>query len=127
MEISLILTFQINVDAESLKLKRPNFKNLNPYPVTCYIEYKDHNDAVTSILAGSSGQWIASSIHIFLFSCHLCNVLGPTLINSFFFFFLLLLKQVQLMELCGFGRWQPVDVSVFGTLLLLSDKWHAIL
>lgn len=51
---------RINVDPESLKPKRPNLKDLKPYPVTCYIEYKGHNDAVTSISTESSGQWIAS-------------------------------------------------------------------
>ncbi|KAJ8451854.1 hypothetical protein Cgig2_007337 [Carnegiea gigantea] len=51
---------RINVDPESLKPKRPNLKDLKPYPVACYIEYKGHNDAVTSISTESSGQWIAS-------------------------------------------------------------------
>ena len=121
---AVIRTFQINVDPESLKPKRPNLKDLKPYPVTCYIEYKGHNDAVTSISTESSGQWIASGIHIFLFCLQAVQCFGKYADKSLFF---LLRKKVQLMELYGFGRLQPVDVSVSGILVLLSDKWHGIL
>lgn len=51
---------RLNIDPESLKSKFPDPKDLKPYPTTCYIEYKGHNDAVVSISTESSGQWIAS-------------------------------------------------------------------
>ncbi|GKV24403.1 hypothetical protein SLEP1_g34018 [Rubroshorea leprosula] len=35
--------------------------NLRPYPVTCYLEYRGHQGAVTSISVKHSGRWIASS------------------------------------------------------------------
>jgi len=53
---------QLNVDPESLKPKLPNKKELKPYPITCYIEYKGHEGAVTSISIEASGQWMASGI-----------------------------------------------------------------
>ncbi|KAJ1421339.1 WD40/YVTN repeat-like-containing domain superfamily [Sesbania bispinosa] len=51
---------RLNIDPESLKPKLPNRKELKPYPTTCYIEYKGHEDAVTSITIDASGQWMAS-------------------------------------------------------------------
>ncbi|XP_010522988.1 PREDICTED: ribosome biogenesis protein BOP1 homolog isoform X2 [Tarenaya hassleriana] len=51
---------RINIDPESLKPKLPSRKDLRPYPVTCYLEYRGHTGAVTSISTDSSGQWIAS-------------------------------------------------------------------
>lgn len=51
---------RLNIDPESLKPKLPNKKELKPYPITCYIEYKGHEGAVTSISIEASGQWMAS-------------------------------------------------------------------
>ncbi|KAL4320671.1 hypothetical protein AHAS_Ahas14G0033800 [Arachis hypogaea] len=51
---------RLNIDPESLKPKLPSRKELKPYPTSCYIEYKGHEDAVTSISVEPSGQWIAS-------------------------------------------------------------------
>ncbi|GAB2295775.1 Ribosome bioproteinsis protein 1 [Dionaea muscipula] len=51
---------RINIDPEVLKPKLPSRKDLKPYPVTCYIEYKGHKGAVTSITTDASGQWVAS-------------------------------------------------------------------
>ncbi|KAK9927907.1 hypothetical protein M0R45_025070 [Rubus argutus] len=51
---------RINIDPESLKPKLPSRKDLKPYPVKCYLEYRGHKDAVTSVSTEVSGQWIAS-------------------------------------------------------------------
>ncbi|KAJ7954287.1 Ribosome biogenesis protein BOP1-like [Quillaja saponaria] len=51
---------RLNIDPESLLPKLPSRKDLKPYPVTCYIEYRGHKDAVTSVSTEASGQWIAS-------------------------------------------------------------------
>ncbi|CAH8382856.1 unnamed protein product [Eruca vesicaria subsp. sativa] len=51
---------RINIDPESLKPKLPSRKDLKPYPNSCYLEYKGHTGAVTSISPDCSGQWIAS-------------------------------------------------------------------
>ncbi|CAD5320946.1 unnamed protein product [Arabidopsis thaliana] len=51
---------RINIDPESLKPKLPSRKDLRPYPNSCYLEYKGHTGAVTSISTDSSGEWIAS-------------------------------------------------------------------
>ncbi|WJX26171.1 Ribosome biogenesis protein 1, variant 3 [Trifolium repens] len=51
---------RLNIDPESLKPRLPNKKELKPYPTTCYIEYKGHEGAVTSISVNASGQWMAS-------------------------------------------------------------------
>ncbi|KAL9321515.1 hypothetical protein ACSQ67_013354 [Phaseolus vulgaris] len=51
---------RLNIDPEALKPKLPSRKELKPYPTTCYIEYKGHEDAVTSISVEASGQWMAS-------------------------------------------------------------------
>ncbi|KAF1861115.1 hypothetical protein Lal_00000534 [Lupinus albus] len=51
---------RLNIDPESLKPKLPSRKELKPYPITCYIEYKGHEDVVTSISVEASGQWMAS-------------------------------------------------------------------
>ncbi|KAI3995560.1 hypothetical protein MKX01_023305 [Papaver californicum] len=51
---------RINIDPESLKPKLPSRKDLKPYPTTCFLEYKGHSDAVTSIAVQVSGQWLAS-------------------------------------------------------------------
>lgn len=58
--------FQINIDPESLKPKLPSRKDLKSYPVTCYLEYKGHKDAVMSISTEASGQWIASGLNVLL-------------------------------------------------------------
>ncbi|XP_021904351.1 ribosome biogenesis protein BOP1 homolog [Carica papaya] len=52
---------RINIDPESLKPKLPSRKDLRPYPMTCYLEYRGHKGAVLSISTHSSGQWIASA------------------------------------------------------------------
>jgi ribosome biogenesis protein ERB1 len=54
--------FQINIDPESLKPKLPSRRDLKPYPITCYLEYKGHKGAVMSISTEASGQWIASGL-----------------------------------------------------------------
>ncbi|KAF3452624.1 hypothetical protein FNV43_RR03057 [Rhamnella rubrinervis] len=51
---------RINIDPESLKPKLPSRKDLKPFPITCYLEYRGHTDAVVSVSVDSSGQWIAS-------------------------------------------------------------------
>ncbi|XP_056162736.1 ribosome biogenesis protein BOP1 homolog isoform X1 [Syzygium oleosum] len=51
---------RLNIDPESLKPKLPSRKDLKPYPVTCYLEYRGHEGAVVSISTEASGQWIAS-------------------------------------------------------------------
>ncbi|KAI3941703.1 hypothetical protein MKX01_018293 [Papaver californicum] len=51
---------RINIDPESLKPNLPSRKYLKPYPITCFLEYKGHSDAVTSISVQVSGQWLAS-------------------------------------------------------------------
>ncbi|OVA04256.1 WD40 repeat [Macleaya cordata] len=51
---------RINIDPESLKPKLPSRKDLKPYPLTCYLEYKGHMGAVISISIQVSGQWLAS-------------------------------------------------------------------
>ncbi|XP_062177370.1 ribosome biogenesis protein BOP1 homolog [Alnus glutinosa] len=51
---------RINIDPESLKPKLPSRRDLKPYPITCYLEYKGHKGAVMSISTEASGQWIAS-------------------------------------------------------------------
>ncbi|KAI5322497.1 hypothetical protein L3X38_031569 [Prunus dulcis] len=52
----------LNIDPESLKPKLPNRNDLKPYPVSCYLEYRGHEDAVTSVSVEASGQWIASGL-----------------------------------------------------------------
>ncbi|KAL4189757.1 hypothetical protein AMTRI_Chr08g208730 [Amborella trichopoda] len=51
---------RINIDPESLKPKLPSPKDLKPYPVTCFLEYRGHSSFVLSISMEASGQWIAS-------------------------------------------------------------------
>ncbi|XP_077230593.1 transducin/WD40 repeat-like superfamily protein [Tasmannia lanceolata] len=51
---------RINIDPESLKPRLPSRKDLKPYPWTCYLEYRGHGGAVTSISVEVSGQWICS-------------------------------------------------------------------
>ncbi|XP_068324005.1 ribosome biogenesis protein BOP1 homolog [Pyrus communis] len=51
---------RLNIDPESLKPKLPSRTELKPYPVACYLEYRGHDDAVTSVSVEASGQWIAS-------------------------------------------------------------------
>ncbi|KAI4375530.1 hypothetical protein MLD38_013388 [Melastoma candidum] len=51
---------RLNIDPESLKPKLPSRKDLRPYPATCYLEYRGHKSAVTSISTEPTGQWIAS-------------------------------------------------------------------
>ncbi|BBH05058.1 Transducin/WD40 repeat-like superfamily protein [Prunus dulcis] len=57
-----IKLFKLNIDPESLKPKLPNRNDLKPYPVSCYLEYRGHEDAVTSVSVEASGQWIASGL-----------------------------------------------------------------
>ncbi|XP_071697264.1 ribosome biogenesis protein BOP1 homolog [Rutidosis leptorrhynchoides] len=54
---------RINIDPESLKPKLPNPKDLQPYPTTCYLEYKGHKGPVLSICTDPTGQHIASGSH----------------------------------------------------------------
>ncbi|PQQ14097.1 ribosome biogenesis protein BOP1 homolog [Prunus yedoensis var. nudiflora] len=54
--------FELNIDPESLKPKLPNRSDLKPYPVSCYLEYRGHEDAVTSVSVEASGQRIASGV-----------------------------------------------------------------
>lgn len=61
--------FQVNIDPETLKPKLPSRKDLKPYPVACYLEYKGHKGAVVSISTEASGQWFASGLVAFLFLC----------------------------------------------------------
>lgn len=65
-KIQLLLSFQINIDPESLKPKLPSRKDLKPYPVTCYLEYRGHKGAVMSISTEASGQWIVSGVDAIL-------------------------------------------------------------
>ena len=58
--------FQLKIDPESLKPKLPSRTELKPYPVACYLEYRGHEDAVTSVSVEASGQWIASGINAIL-------------------------------------------------------------
>lgn len=51
---------RVNIDPETLKPKLPSRKDLKPYPVACYLEYKGHKGAVVSISTEASGQWFAS-------------------------------------------------------------------
>ncbi|XP_008809816.2 ribosome biogenesis protein BOP1 homolog [Phoenix dactylifera] len=51
---------RINIDPESLRPKLPSKKDLKPYPLTCYLEYRGHSGPVNSISIEVSGQWIAS-------------------------------------------------------------------
>lgn len=51
---------RINIDPESLKPKLPSKKDLRPFPAKCYLEYRGHEGAVTSITVEPSGQWLAS-------------------------------------------------------------------
>lgn len=60
IENNILLTFQINIDPESLKPKLPSRRDLKPYPTTCYLEYKGHKGPVMTISTESTGQWIAS-------------------------------------------------------------------
>lgn len=55
-----LFVFQINIDPESLKPKLPSRKDLKPFPMTCYFEYRGHTNAVMSVSVDASGQWIAS-------------------------------------------------------------------
>ncbi|PQP93993.1 hypothetical protein Pyn_34782 [Prunus yedoensis var. nudiflora] len=54
--------FELNIDPESLKPKLPNRSDLKPYPVSCYLEYRGREDAVTSVSVEASGQRIASGV-----------------------------------------------------------------
>ncbi|XP_050375809.1 ribosome biogenesis protein BOP1 homolog [Argentina anserina] len=51
---------RININPESLKPKLPSRKDLKPYPVKCYLQFRGHKDRVTSVSTEVSGQWIAS-------------------------------------------------------------------
>lgn len=59
-----LLMFQINIDPESLKPKLPSRKDLKPFPITCYLEYRGHTDAVMSVSVDALGQWIASGAEV---------------------------------------------------------------
>ncbi|KAG0609240.1 hypothetical protein M758_8G169200 [Ceratodon purpureus] len=47
-------------DPETLIPKLPKPKDLQPYPSTCYMEYRGHNAAVTSMSTDSTGEWLAT-------------------------------------------------------------------
>lgn len=51
---------RINIDPETLKPKLPSRKDLKPYPVSCYLEYKGHKGAVVSISTDASGERLVS-------------------------------------------------------------------
>jgi ribosome biogenesis protein ERB1 len=53
---------QINIDIETLIPKLPKPKDLQPYPTTCFMEYRGHTAAVSTLTTDSSGQWLASGI-----------------------------------------------------------------
>ncbi|KAK1318531.1 hypothetical protein QJS10_CPB04g01263 [Acorus calamus] len=48
------------MDPESLKPKPPRWKDLKPYPIICYLDYKGHTGSMVSISVSMTGQWIAS-------------------------------------------------------------------
>lgn len=115
---------QINIDPESLKPKLPSKKDLRPYPNSCYLEYKGHTGAVTSISTDSSGQWIASGISfVFLFNFSELSYVFNCQSCVLFFFFL----KVQKMDLFVCGKWRLVDASRSGSLMKLSNVWLGIL
>lgn len=47
-------------DPEMLIPKLPKPKDLQPYPSMCYMEYRGHGAAVTSMSVDSSGEWLAT-------------------------------------------------------------------
>eukprot|EP00252_Welwitschia_mirabilis_P007906 TRINITY_DN19604_c0_g1_i1.p1 TRINITY_DN19604_c0_g1~~TRINITY_DN19604_c0_g1_i1.p1 ORF type:complete len:727 (-),score=145.50 TRINITY_DN19604_c0_g1_i1:175-2355(-) len=51
---------RLNIDPESLIPKLPKPKDLQPFPTTCFLEYRGHRGAVSCISIESSGQWLAS-------------------------------------------------------------------
>lgn len=51
---------RINIDPESLLPKLPKPKDLQPFPVTCYLEFHGHTGPVVSIAPDPSGMWLAS-------------------------------------------------------------------
>lgn len=76
-------TFQINIDPESLKPKLPSRKDLKPYPITCYLEYRGHKGAVMSISLEASGQWMASGKDAILISfCRVVRFQGTSLLSN---------------------------------------------
>jgi ribosome biogenesis protein ERB1 len=54
---------RINIDIETLIPKLPKPKDLQPYPTTCFMEYRGHTAAVSTLTTDSSGQWLASGSH----------------------------------------------------------------
>lgn len=99
---------QLNIDPESLKPKLPSRKDLKPYPVTCYLEYRGHEGAVVSISTEASGQWIASGAFI-LYVLLSLNFMTFRLTQSHSHLLLWQMK-VLLMELFAFGRLKLADV-----------------
>ncbi|XP_024518747.1 ribosome biogenesis protein BOP1 homolog isoform X1 [Selaginella moellendorffii] len=51
---------RLNIDPDSLLPKLPKPKDLQPYPTTCFLEYKGHTGAVSSISADPTGEWLLS-------------------------------------------------------------------
>lgn len=113
--------FQINIDPESLKPKLPSRKDLKPYPVKCYLEYRGHKDAVTSVSAEVSGQWIASGTVCMSFLILCCIQSGIEIVRLSHINHHGLYIQVHWMELFVFGRLKLVDVSNTGRLVKLLN------
>ncbi|KAG6550611.1 hypothetical protein Mapa_007864 [Marchantia paleacea] len=54
---------RINIDPESLVPKLPKPKDLQPFPTTCYLEYRGHTGIVCTLATSPSGEWLASGSH----------------------------------------------------------------
>lgn len=66
VDVNLKKCVQINIDPESLIPKLPKPKDLQPFPTTCYIEYRGHSKAVTTIATDPSGEWLASGTRVII-------------------------------------------------------------
>ncbi|BBN03750.1 ribosome biogenesis protein ERB1 [Marchantia polymorpha subsp. ruderalis] len=51
---------RINIDPESLVPKLPKPKDLQPFPTTCYLEFRGHTGIVCTLATSPSGEWLAS-------------------------------------------------------------------
>ncbi|ONI00963.1 hypothetical protein PRUPE_6G114000 [Prunus persica] len=113
--------FQLNIDPESLKPKLPNRSDLKPYPVSCYLEYRGHEDAVTSVSVEASGQWIASGLII----CSSYRFIGRT-VRIWEVETGRCLKHYKIGEAIKYVAWNPnpehsiLAVSVGQDVLLLN-------